>query len=155
MFTPQEHAAKLSAALLSCEKAEAGLKEARREHADRPNDETDCNLTCQSRHAREERSALYDLQQYYNGGALRKEYADLGVSIGYIGNVHFGIDDRCFKVFTSVKSDSGKATIGFSVGDARDTPSPQYDTPAVRAWLDNLRQLVASGEKSVFPPRNH
>lgn len=89
--------------------------------------------------------------------AFKAEYADLGISCGYIGGVHMWGDDRSFRVFTKLR----QATI---VGDARresfsvpvfDVPYGHkgtwkagvvFDTPAVRAQLDRLRERVASGE---------
>lgn len=91
--------------------------------------------------------------------ALARDYADLRVSFGYIGGVHCGPvrDDRRFYVFTRVKSASGQASEGVPVfAVPRDhvgvwREPVVYDTPAVRAGLDRLRAMVASGERTLWP----
>lgn len=94
--------------------------------------------------------------------ALIRDYADLGVSTGYIGGVHQGPirDDRSFRVFTQVKPSSPKpyqptGSVSIPVFDVpRSHPGVwmdkvAFDTPAVRAKLDDLRAKVASGEMFV------
>lgn len=97
------------------------------------------------------------------GAKLIADYADLGVSVGYIGNVYHGPerDDRSFRVFTQVvpvnpKPFADKGRITIHVFD----PPPggiwkgriEYDTPRIRAELDKLRERVATGELRV---QNH
>lgn len=93
--------------------------------------------------------------------ALLADYADLQISFGYIGNIggpsmKAGHDQRRFYVFTRVKSATGQASEGVPVfavphdhvGLWRE--KIEYDTPAVRAGLDRLRALVASGERRMW-----
>lgn len=95
--------------------------------------------------------------------ALIRDYADLGVSTGYIGGVHQGPirDDRQFRVFTQAKHSNPKpyqsSTSGVSI-PVFDVPHNhpgvwrdkiQFDTPEVRAKLDAIRAKVESGEMFV------
>jgi hypothetical protein len=88
---------------------------------------------------------------------LKADYADLGVSCGYIGNIYYGPirDDRSFRVFTQLlPAVIGERRENYSVW-VFDVPNGHkgvwadkvvFDTPAVRAKLDALRARVASGE---------
>lgn len=102
---------------------------------------------------------------------LIADYADLGVSCGYVGNVYYGPvrDDRSFRVFTSLafvepmrkctgafaglslpKSETGVRSI-VVLDVPRDHVGVyegpvEFDTPAIRAQLDALRERLASGE---------
>lgn len=91
--------------------------------------------------------------------ALKADYADLGVSTGYIGNVYHGpvFDDRSFRVFTKVYAKPYKIALREERVSIRvfDVPRDHkgvwmdkvdFDTPEVRAQLDALRARVASGE---------
>jgi hypothetical protein len=101
---------------------------------------------------------------------LKADYADLGVSCGYIGNIWHGptTDDRSFRVFTQVQVKkmafcSYKGTFTRETWERAmihifDVPRThkgvwqekvQFDTPEVRAKLDALRALVAAGEAFV------
>jgi hypothetical protein len=93
---------------------------------------------------------------------LIADYADLGVSCGYIGNIWQGPvqDDRSFRVFTKlqpcvIRGDQRRESFGVHVFDVPRThkgvwmDKVAFDTPAVRAQLDALRARVASGELFV------
>jgi len=94
--------------------------------------------------------------------ALLADYADLKLSFGYIGNIgpgpsmKAGYDNRVFYVFTQVQAESRKASEGVRLfGVPHDhvglwSEPVVYDTPAVRAGLDRLRALVASGERRLW-----
>lgn len=102
-----------------------------------------------------------------DGGAARliADYADLGVSCGYIGNIYYGptVDDRQFRVFTKLQPcvwregvDRTYSVPVFTV--PRDhkgvwMDAVQFDTPAVRAQLDKLRARVTAGELFVSTAR--
>lgn len=95
------------------------------------------------------------------------DYADLGVSCGYIGNVYCGPerDDRSFRVFTRVRVCRRVTLHGQVISETWDEASitvfdaprtggiyrgpVDYDTPAIRAQLDALRAKVAAGEAYV------
>ena len=85
---------------------------------------------------------------------LIRDYADLGVSCGYIGGVHIWGDDRSFMVFTHLRwahgSQRNRANIVvFDVpyGHKGTWKSKvEFDTPEVRAKLDRFRALVAEGK---------
>lgn len=95
---------------------------------------------------------------------LIADYADLGVSCGYIGGVHWGPsrDDRSFRVFTEVYVPrKGAMYVGqFERVALRvfDVPHDHkgvwleevdFDTPAIRGGLDTLREEVAAGRAHV------
>ncbi len=93
---------------------------------------------------------------------LKADYADLGVTCGYIGNLESWGDQRRFKVFTKLatKPDASACDVSIPVFD----PPPEhrrfepgngvgwwhgevvYDTPEVRAKLDAIRDRLARGE---------
>jgi hypothetical protein len=96
---------------------------------------------------------------------LKADYADLGVSCGYIGNVYHAPagDDRSFRVFTQLRKavlrgDERRESYSVVVFDVpyghkgvwKDAVA--FDTPAVRAQLDALRARVATGELFVSVP---
>lgn len=90
---------------------------------------------------------------------VKADYADLGVTCGYIGNIYQGPvrDDRHFMVFTKVKSSTGErqSISVFSVpyGHKGIWNEPvDFNAPAIRTKLDALRNKVASGE--FFVPTN-
>lgn len=68
--------------------------------------------------------------------AVKEEFADLGVSVGYIGNVERWGDDRKWLVFTKAVRADGRRV-------SREIPGPDFDVGAVRAWLQGMRVLVA------------
>lgn len=92
--------------------------------------------------------------------AILRDYADLGVSTGYIGNLEPWGDDRSFRVFTRALPAKGGPRYDHDVTamvtvarDAsghvvRGTPVV-WDTPAVRRQLDRIRMRVAAGELFV------
>jgi hypothetical protein len=93
---------------------------------------------------------------------LKADYADLGVSCGYIGNVYCGPvhDDRSFRVFTQVLAKPYPAALReervtihvFDVPRSHQgvwMDKVVFDTPEVRAQLDALRAKVASGEARI------
>lgn len=73
--------------------------------------------------------------------ALIIDYADLGVTCGYIGNISIYGDDRAFKVFTKLatRPGAGACDISINVGYG-DKGVVEYDTPEVRAKLDTIRE---------------
>lgn len=85
---------------------------------------------------------------------LVRDYADLGVSCGYIGNVYWGpeSDDRSWRVFTKLWNDRTRSSVSVVVfeppsdfkGIWRD--GIEYDTPEVRRKLDNIRSQFERGE---------
>jgi hypothetical protein len=87
---------------------------------------------------------------------LIADYADLGVSCGYIGNVGIGIgDDRRFYVFTRLKhavetQQTRYQSLSVHVQEVRDEKKKVievvFDTPAVRQQLDALRARLLKGE---------
>ena len=100
---------------------------------------------------------------------LKADYADLGVSTGYIGNVYCGPerDDRSFRVFTQVEERRVlKDSLGIVFSDRWERISiivfeaprnagiyrgpVEYDTPAVRERLDALRAKVAAGQARLM-----
>jgi hypothetical protein len=98
---------------------------------------------------------------------LKADYADLGVSTGYIGNIYMGrqegADDRSFRIFTKVMrpprpfplSDGREERITLHVFDVPRNHKGvwrepiAFDTPENRARLDQLRVKVQSGEYRV------
>ena len=104
-----------------------------------------------------------------NEAQLKADYADLGVSCGYIGNIYCGPvrDDRSFRVFTQVEV-RRVVRLGDIVVTDRfervtvpvfDVPAGHqgvwedkvaFDTPEVRARLDELRAQVAAGTARVM-----
>lgn len=98
--------------------------------------------------------------------ALKRDYADLGVSTGYIGNCERWGDDRTFMVFTRIKTGDRKP--GFAAYRAMDVPEEYrrfavgqprayysgpvpFNAPEVRAWLDGLRAKIAAGTAAAVP----
>jgi hypothetical protein len=88
--------------------------------------------------------------------ALKADYADLGVSCGYIGNITCGpVEDyRSFYVFTTLATKPGASACDISV-HIFDVPRAhkgiwtgkiEFDTPAVRAKLDAIRERFQRGE---------
>lgn len=86
--------------------------------------------------------------------ALKIEYADLGVSTGYIGDVGVHGDTRSFRVFTKLATRPGADCCDISV-PIFDVPRDHrgvwrgkivYDTPEVRAKLDRIRERFRRGE---------
>lgn len=68
--------------------------------------------------------------------AVKGEFADLGVSVGYIGNVERWGDDRKWLVFTKAVRADGRRV-------SREIPGPDFDVGGIRAWLEAMRVLVA------------
>ena len=119
---------------------------------------------------------------YCDEAALKRDFADLGVSTGYIGNCETWGDDRTFKVFTKVapaiRGDRagpfGAPGTGRSCADTlsmhiMDVPREfrrfergqrrvyfdgpiPFNGPHVRAWLEALRAEVAAGRAYVRQP---
>jgi hypothetical protein len=86
---------------------------------------------------------------------LIADYADLGVSCGYIGGVHTWGDDRSFKVFTQLQNSDGVRLFitVFSVPhDHKGTwmEKVEFDTLGVRTVLDSWRAKLATGELRKF-----
>lgn len=88
---------------------------------------------------------------------LKADYADLGVTTGYIGGVGVHGDDRSFRVFVRVAREQYQQMSDLSIEifsvpyDQRrtwkyDPEIVNYDTPAVRAKLDKMRADVAAGK---------
>lgn len=77
---------------------------------------------------------------------LIADYADLGVSCGYIGNVTPTRDDRQFQVFTRLSTHPSAPACNISVVVYRVDGRVEYDTPAVRERLDRVRARLARGE---------
>jgi hypothetical protein len=88
-------------------------------------------------------------------GALKADYADLGVTTGYIGNIYHGPtrDDRSFRIFMRVATKPYQQMSDCSV-HVFDVPRDHkglwadpvvYDTPENRARLDAIREKVADG----------
>jgi hypothetical protein len=102
---------------------------------------------------------------------LIADYADLGVSCGYIGNIYHGParDGRSFRVFTKVETMQYAGICQYK-GTVRhefqrttihvfDVPhnhkgfwmdAVEFDTPAIRAKLDALRAQVAAGTARII-----
>lgn len=91
--------------------------------------------------------------------ALIRDYADLGVSTGYLGGVGVHGDDRSFRVFVRLARERHRQMADVSV-EIFTVPHDQrrtwkgadkivYDTPEVRAKLDKMRAGVAAGQ--LFP----
>ncbi len=89
--------------------------------------------------------------------ALLRDYADLGVSTGYLGGVGVYGDDRSFRIFVRLASRQYQEMSDLSVcvfdvprSEARtwkyDVDAVRYDTPANRAKLDAYRQRLAEGK---------
>ncbi len=89
--------------------------------------------------------------------SLIAEYADIGVSCGYIGGVGVHGDDRSFKVFTRLATQPHKLMSDVSIevftvphAEARtwkySEEQVQYDTLAIRTRLNLLRHRLALGE---------
>lgn len=79
--------------------------------------------------------------------ALKIEYADLGVTCGYIGNVSIYGDDRQFKVFTNLSSRPAATACDTSINVERNEDGTvDFDTSAVRAKLDTIRDRFQRGE---------
>lgn len=87
---------------------------------------------------------------------LIADYADLGVSCGYIGDIRMAPmrDDRSFRVFTCLSSRPAATACDQSI-TVFDVPRDHkgvwmdavtFDTPAVRARLDAMRARLAAGE---------
>ncbi len=87
---------------------------------------------------------------------LKSDYADLGVSTGYIGNIYYGPvqDDRSFRVFTQVLTKRHGGREERDTIQVFDVPynhkgiwadKVEFDTPAIRTQLDALRAQVAAG----------
>lgn len=117
---------------------------------------------------------------YCDERALKNDFADLGVSTGYVGNCEQWGDDRSFKIFTKVapciRGDRtgafGLPGTGRSCADTlslhiMDVPAEfrrfergqqrryfngpvPFNTPEVRAWLEALRAAVAEGRAYVY-----
>jgi hypothetical protein len=88
--------------------------------------------------------------------AIKRDYADLGVTCGYIGNITCGpVEDyRSFYVFTTLATKPGASACDISV-HIFDVPRAhkgiwtgkiEFDTPAVRAKLDAIRERFQRGE---------
>lgn len=97
---------------------------------------------------------------------LIADYADLGVSTGYIGNIYYGPirDDRSFRIFTTVLLPAYRyngvvvrpeTRANIEVFDVPRnhkgvwTDKVEFDTSETRAKLDELRARVARGEARV------
>lgn len=87
--------------------------------------------------------------------ALLIDFADLGVTTGYIGNIERWGDDRGFYVFTKLSTEYGATSCNCSIfiGDAKTLPKDdnghpivEYDTPAVRARLEALGQKLVDSK---------
>lgn len=82
-----------------------------------------------------------------------RDYADLGVSCGYVGNIDFGRDYRSFRVFVKLSS-KPSATACDQAVHVFDPPyggpvwrdPVEFDTPEVRQRLDTIRARLARGE---------
>lgn len=84
---------------------------------------------------------------------LKADYADLGVSTGYIGNFERWGDDRRFYVFTrlSHKAAADCCSVSIPIDVKRGERGKVledvvYDTPAVRAHLDEIRAKFNDGK---------
>lgn len=64
--------------------------------------------------------------------AIRARFADLDVSVGYIGNCGPGFDDRSWRVFTNLRR-----TCGYSVSVHLE--SPDFDFDKVCVALERIR----------------
>lgn len=100
---------------------------------------------------------------------LIQDYADLGVTCGYIGNLERWGDQRRFMVFTklSTKPNADACNVDITVftppaGHRRFEPGSGvgwwkgeviYDTPEVRAKLDVIRERLQRGE--LYRVLNH
>ena len=87
---------------------------------------------------------------------LISDYADLGVSCGYVGGIHTWGDDRSFRVFTKVKQPDG--SFGFVSVHVFDVPYGHkgvwdkpvaFDTPSIREQLDFFRAGILAGTFSL------
>jgi hypothetical protein len=84
--------------------------------------------------------------------ALKADYADLGVTTGYIGNIYPGRDDRSFYVFTQARNQQTREMVGIHVFCVPRSHKGlwnapvDFDTPAIRAKLDAVRAQVAAGK---------
>lgn len=88
--------------------------------------------------------------------ALKADYADLGVTCGYIGNITCGPteDHRSFYVFTklSTKPNADCCDVSVHIFDVPRShkgiwkEKVEFDTPAVRAKLDAIRARFRRGE---------
>lgn len=82
-----------------------------------------------------------------DGESLIADYTDLGVSCGYLGNLTHQYDDRSFRVFTRLASKPHSSSSDISIEiDRGEDELPPFDTPAVRAKLDALRDKLSKGE---------
>lgn len=105
-------------------------------------------------------------RQHCDETALKRDYADLGVSTGYIGNCERWGDNRTFMVFTRVKTPDKH--VGFAAYRVMDVPEENrrfpagqlrayysgpvpFNAPEVRAWLDGLRAKIAAGTAVAIP----
>lgn len=90
-----------------------------------------------------------------SNAALKADYADLGVSCGYIGDIdaRWG-DSRSFRVFTKLSTRPSASGCDISV-HIFDVPSGHkgvwggeivFDTPQVRAKLDAIRTKLQAGQ---------
>lgn len=93
---------------------------------------------------------------------LIADYADLGVTCGYIGNLESWGDQRTFKVFTKLSTKPGASACDVSIPVF--TPPAEhrrfepgsgvgwwkgdviFDTPEVREQLDAIRARLERGE---------
>jgi hypothetical protein len=74
--------------------------------------------------------------------AIIRDYKDLGVSHGYIGNIEPWGDERSWYVFTKVPKSANTRE-----GESYAIPGPDFDDAKVRGWLDRLRERVQRQER--------
>lgn len=83
--------------------------------------------------------------------ALIRDYADLGVSVGYIGNLEPWGDDRRWSVFTKLRWADSRRSVSI------DIPGPDFDDAYVRTRLDFIRRRLAQHPEAFehVPSRAH
>jgi hypothetical protein len=88
-----------------------------------------------------------------NEASLLVDYADLGVSCGYIGDISRQRDDRSFRVFTKLATEPYRCSPNVSVhvfdvprGTRLWSEKVVFDTPKVRARLDLIRAKLDAGK---------
>lgn len=77
--------------------------------------------------------------------ALAIEYADLGVTFGYIGNIERWGNDRSFRIFTKTSDRYGAGACNGSIPTAAD-PTAE-DCTRARPILDRYREELLTGKR--------